>query len=84
MTQHHLRLLYRKWSRTFHIYFSLLGLLMVLFFAVTGFVLNHDSWFGLDVSHVEKIEGAFPAAMLREPDKLAVVEKLREIGRAHV
>ena len=77
MTRHHLRLLYRKWSRTLHIYFSLFGLFTVLFFAVTGFVLNHDSWFGLDASHVEKIEGTFPAAMLREPDKLAVVEKLR-------
>jgi len=82
MTPHHRRLLFKKWSRTLHIYLSLFGLITVFFFAATGFVLNHDDWFGLDASHLEKIEGAFPLTMLREPDKLAVVEKLRAEFRA--
>jgi hypothetical protein len=82
MTSHHRRLLFKKWARTLHIYLSLFGLITVFFFAATGFVLNHDDWFGLDASHVEKLEGKFPLAMLREPDKLAVVEKLRADFRA--
>ena len=82
MTAHHRRLLFKKWARTLHIYLSLFGLLTVCFFAATGFVLNHDDWFGLDASHLEKIEGTFPLAMLREPDKLGVVEKLRAEYRA--
>lgn len=82
MTWHHLRLAFKKWSRTFHIYLSLLGLITVLFFIITGFVLNHDKWFDLDISHQEDLQGTFSLAMLREPDKLAVVEKLRAEFRA--
>jgi hypothetical protein len=36
-----------KWSRTLHIYISLLGLALFLFFAITGIQLTHES-FGLD------------------------------------
>lgn len=36
-----------KWSRTLHIYISLLGLALFLFFAVTGIQLTHES-FGMD------------------------------------
>lgn len=36
-----------KWSRTLHIYVSLLGLAMFLFFALTGIQLTHES-FGHD------------------------------------
>ena len=82
MTRHRLRLAFKKWSRTFHIYLSLLGLITVLFFAITGFVLNHDTWFNLDASRAETIEGTFPISMMREPDRLAVVEKLRAEFRA--
>lgn len=82
MTRHHLRLAFKKWSRTFHIYLSLLGLITVLFFTITGFVLNHDKWFDLDISRQEDLKGTLPLEMLREPDKLAVVEKLRAEFRA--
>ncbi len=75
--EHRQRLL-RKWSRTFHIYLSMLGLLGILFFAVTGLLLNHEEWFGLAKPTVRKAEGAIPLALLKEPDKLAIVEKLRK------
>lgn len=75
--EHRQRLL-KKWSRTFHIYLSMLGLLGVLFFATTGLMLNHGEWFGLSAPRVRKVEGVIPSALLKEPDKLAVVEKLRQ------
>ena len=40
-----------KWSRTLHIYISLLGLALFLFFALTGIQLTHES-FGLDEAKV--------------------------------
>ena len=36
-----------KSARTVHIYTTLTGLLLILFFAFTGFVLNHEDWFQL-------------------------------------
>jgi hypothetical protein len=75
---HHRRLLIRVWARNIHIYISMLGLLAVMFFSVTGFMLNHDEWFGLSNPRVTKKEGVLPAAMLKEPDKLAIVETLRK------
>ena len=35
MTSHHFRLLFKKWSRLIHIYLSMLGLLVILFFSIT-------------------------------------------------
>ena len=74
---HHRRLWFRKWSRTLHIYLSMLGLVLMVFFALTGFMLNHSEWFGLDRARTRTVEGALPAGLLTGPDKLAVVEKLR-------
>jgi hypothetical protein len=75
---HHRRLLLRVWARNIHIYISMLGLLAVMFFSVTGIMLNHSDWFDLNDPRVTKMEGTLPAAMLKGPDKLAVVEKLRK------
>lgn len=78
---HHRRLLLRAWARNIHIYISMLGLLVVIFFSVTGIMLNHGDWFGLNEPRVTKREGTLPAGILKGPDKLAVVEKLRkELG----
>ncbi len=74
---HHQRLLFRKWSRTLHIYLSMLGLVLMVFFALTGFMLNHSEWFGLDRTQTRTAAGALPAGLLTGPDKLAIVEKLR-------
>ncbi len=75
---HHRRLLFKSWSRTIHIYISMLGLLSVIFFSVTGIMLNHEEWFGFATPHVVKKEGSIPEAMAKEPDKLLIVEKLRK------
>ncbi|MBY0458407.1 MAG: PepSY-associated TM helix domain-containing protein [Gemmataceae bacterium] len=34
-----------KTARTVHVYLTLFGLTLILFFAVTGFMLNHTEWF---------------------------------------
>jgi hypothetical protein len=50
---------------------------MMMFFAVTGIVLDHEDWFaGGDVPSTE-VQGELPVALLKEPDKLMVVEALR-------
>ncbi len=74
---HHQRLLLKSWSRTLHIYLSLLGLVMVVFFALTGFVLNHPDWFDLDRPRTTAARGTLPENLLAGPDRMAVVEKLR-------
>jgi len=76
-TEHRQRLL-KKWSRTFHIYLSMLGLLGIVFFAVTGLMLNHEEWFRLAEPLVRNAKGSLPPQLLKEPDKLGVVEKLRK------
>jgi uncharacterized protein len=50
----------QRWSRLIHVYASMIALLVVLFFAVTGITLNHPEWtFGDDVD-TETVSGAFP------------------------
>jgi hypothetical protein len=78
MNAHHRRLLVKKWTRTLHIYISMLGLLALIFFSFTGIMLNHEEWFGFAEPHIVKKEGTLPEATAREPDKLAIVEKLRK------
>lgn len=68
----------RKWTRTLHIYLSMLGLLVLVFFAATGFMLNHEDWFGFAEPHVETKNGVMAPALLETPDKLAIVELLRK------
>jgi len=79
-TKHHLRLVVRVWTRNLHIYISMFGLLGILFFSVTGVMLNHPDWFGFSDPQTRKTEGAFPPELIKdkEPDKLAIVEKLRK------
>ena len=78
MSSHHFRLLFKKWSRLVHIYLSMLGLLSVVFFSITGIMLNHEEWFGFAEPRIRKTEGTVPAALLTTPDKLGIVEKLRK------
>lgn len=77
-TKHHLRLLIRSWSRNLHIYISMFGLQAILFFAATGFMLNHPEWFGSKGPVTRESQGKFSNALLTNPDELAVVENLRK------
>lgn len=71
-----------KWARTTHLYTSLFSLFLVLFFSVTGFMLNHEDWF-IPKDSLQRVEqGKLSLEPLREPDKLAVVEQLRKEFRA--
>jgi uncharacterized protein len=69
--------------RAIHTYLTMFALLGFSFFALTGLMLNHKSWFGLDNAEggaIRTVEDKadLPTEMLREPDRLAVVEQLRK------
>src|SRR5262245_43740986 len=66
-----------KSARTFHIYATLTGLLLILFFAVTGFILNHEDWFHLNEPTRHESKALTPTRLLADLDKLGVVEYLR-------
>ena len=65
-----------------HVYMTMFSLVVFSFFALTGLMLNHKAWFGLDdkgaPARVIEAQGHVPIWMLEEPDRLAVVEKLRQ------
>lgn len=49
-----------KWSRWLHVYTSMISLLIVLFFGITGITLNHPTWtFGDEPTTVTE-KGTFP------------------------
>lgn len=66
-----------KHVRTLHIYVSMFGLIILLFFSVTGFTLNHAEWFASAEPRMVEVAGQVDVKLLAEPDKLAVVETLR-------
>src|SRR5262245_57601690 len=49
----------------------------MLFFGVTGVMLNHEDWFGLDEPRLSITEGETAKELLAGPDKLLIVEHLR-------
>lgn len=62
--------------RTIHIYLTMFAFLLMMFFAITGVVLNHEDWIsGQTVTR--DTTGAMPIAVMHGPDKLMVVEHLR-------
>jgi hypothetical protein len=72
-----------KWARTLHIYISLLGFLMFLFFAITGIALNHDS-FGFDKVQSTTVQVKLPVAVVRGGEQDAIVKSLREAASLHM
>jgi hypothetical protein len=74
----HGRRLLLKLAHTVHVYTTLFGLVLLLFFAVTGFILNHEDWFRPEDPHRRTTTGTVPVKLLEGPDKLAVVELLRK------
>ena len=63
--------------RTVHLYLSMFGFFIILFFAVTGFTLNRIDWFAQEMENRRTLEGDFPAELLATGDKLAIVEYIR-------
>lgn len=67
-------------ARTLHLYLSLLALLALLFFALTGLTLNHPEWFG--EGRTRRLQGTLPGpyALQGEVDWLRLAEDLRALG----
>ena len=67
------------WLRWLHTYTSMISLLVVLFFSLTGITLNHPDWvFGTqDVNRT--VTGTLPSGWITngQPDWLTVAEELR-------
>ena len=65
--------------RWLHTYISLVTLLIVLFFSVTGLMLNHAEWSSAGLTQKE-VTGTIDVKWLNitAPDKLNIAEKLRE------
>ena len=74
------RATWSKWSRSLHSWTSMISMLLVLFFAVTGLTANHGSWVG--DGHVTTATGTLPTAAHGSAgwDFLAVSEYLRSTG----
>ncbi|MEO5959209.1 MAG: PepSY-associated TM helix domain-containing protein [Opitutaceae bacterium] len=67
--------------RTVHVYLTMLGLLVMLLFSITGFTVNHAEWFGATTPRVTEREGTVPLALIAKRDELRIVESLREAFR---
>ncbi len=63
------------WSRRVHSWTSMVCMLLILFFAVTGLTLNHPSW-GAD-PQTTTATGTLPSEYLADPDYLGISEYLR-------
>lgn len=73
MNQAHRHVL--MWARTLHVYLTLFGLALLLLFAVTGFMLNHEEWF----LPRQTTNGVIPVAWLAAPaQQEQIVDKLRD------
>src|SRR5438067_1400905 len=67
-----------KAARLVHLTLSMFGLLVLLFFGLTGLILNHPDWLKQDEAQERTETGALPSRLLRRPlDKLLIVEHLR-------
>lgn len=66
-----------KIARFTHLYLTLFGLVLILFFAVTGFMLNHEDWFLPPEPRVRTAEAVVSAATRPDADRLDVSEAVR-------
>lgn len=62
--------------RTIHIYLTMFAFLLMLLFALTGVVLNHEDWIAGQTVKVDTT-GVLPVALMKGPDKLMIVERMR-------
>ena len=54
----------QRWLRDLHVWTSMLALLAILFFGVTGLLLNHPSWLGGDEIVTTDHAGSLPATVV--------------------
>ncbi len=65
------------WSRTIHIYLTMMGLLAMVLFGATGYTINHEDWFGATKPVVDEQQGTMSKDPVVKGDRLGVVEQLR-------
>ncbi len=71
----------QKWSRWLHVYASMIALVVILFFGVSGLLLNHPSWTFGDELETTTHTGTLPVATVMDDgtvDFLSVSEYVRE------
>ena len=68
-----------KWARWLHVYSSMVALLLVLFFGITGITLNHPNWTFGDETDTTDVTGTFPFSTTRDGavDFLSMAEYVR-------
>ncbi|MFO1537571.1 MAG: PepSY-associated TM helix domain-containing protein [Actinomycetota bacterium] len=54
------KLVTHRWARWLHVYTSMIALVLVLFFGLTGLTLNHPQWTFGDAMETTRSEGTFP------------------------
>lgn len=64
--------------RAVHIYLTMLGLVVMMLFGITGYTINHEDWFGALTPRVVESEGQVPLPLIAQNDDLKMVEHLRE------
>lgn len=67
-----------KAAKTIHLYVTLLTLVLILFFAVSGFMLNHEDWFSPTEPYRTMHTGSIASVFLSPVDRLGIVELLRK------
>ena len=70
------------WTRTLHIYLTMLAVLLLFFFSITGFALNHDQWFQLNTARISDQSTTMPTDIAASNDKLQLAEYLRKNNNA--
>jgi uncharacterized protein len=77
----------QRWMRWLHVYTSMISLLLVLFFGLTGITLNHPSWTLGDGPDSTSVGGTLPTELLTaddgDVDFLGVSEFARDTLGAH-
>lgn len=64
--------------RAVHIYLTMLGMLVMLLFSVTGLTINHEEALGATEARVEEKSARLPSALLTPLDEPGIVAHLRE------
>lgn len=79
------RLRFHSWMRWLHTYLSLVTLILVMFFSVTGITLNHPDWGFVTQENKRKFEGTLESKWLSgtDPDWLMISDHIRKTHSIH-
>jgi|GEM_PF-73276 len=76
----------QRWARWLHVYTSMVALVVVLFFGLTGLSLNHPEWtFGTEVTTTtdQGVLGVPPVSPSGDVDFLSISEHARDVLGVH-